>query len=104
VYKDEIFGPVISAMKITNDNLDALAKEANNTTYGLSASIWTSDIKRAHGLAARIRAGILWVNSHHMVDAGFPFGGVKQSGWGREMGYPGIEAYTELKSVAVNLN
>jgi len=103
VYRDEIFGPVISAMKITNDNLDALAREANNTPYGLSASIWTSDIKRAHGLISRIRAGIIWVNSHHMIDAAFPFGGVKQSGWGREMGLPGIEAYTELKSVAISL-
>ncbi|HEX7867756.1 MAG TPA: aldehyde dehydrogenase family protein [Variovorax sp.] len=104
VYRDEIFGPVISAMKITNQNLDELAKEANNTVYGLSASVWTSDVKRAHSLASRIRTGIVWVNSHHMIDAAFPFGGAKQSGWGREMGLPGIEAYTELKSVAVSLN
>ncbi len=104
VYREEIFGPVISAMKITNDNLDALAREANNTPYGLGASIWTRDIKRAHGLISRIQAGLVWVNSHHMIDAAFPFGGVKQSGWGREMGLPGIEAYTELKSVAISLN
>jgi phenylacetaldehyde dehydrogenase len=104
VYRDEIFGPVISAMRIADVNLDALAREANNTTYGLSASIWTGDVKRAHGLASRIRAGIVWVNSHHMVDAAFPFGGFKQSGWGREMGLAGIEAYTEMKSVAVSLN
>jgi phenylacetaldehyde dehydrogenase len=104
VYRDEIFGPVISAMKINSTNLDALAREANNTVYGLSASIWTSDVKRAHSFASRIRAGIIWVNSHHMIDAAFPFGGVKQSGWGREMGLAGIEAYTEMKSVAVSLN
>jgi phenylacetaldehyde dehydrogenase len=104
VYRDEIFGPVISAMKISNKNLDELAREANNTNYGLSASVWTKDLKNAHGLASRIHAGIVWVNSHHMIDAAFPFGGVKQSGWGREMGLPGIEAYTEMKSVAVCLN
>ena len=104
VYRDEIFGPVISAMKISNENLDQLAREANNTEYGLGASIWTRDIKRAHQLASRIRAGLIWVNAHHMIDAAFPFGGFKQSGWGREMGYPGIEVYTESKSVAVNLN
>jgi phenylacetaldehyde dehydrogenase len=103
VYRDEIFGPVISAMKISNEGLDALAREANNTMYGLSASIWTHDIKKAYGLASRIRAGVIWVNKHHMVDAAFPFGGFKQSGWGREMGYSGIELYTELKSVAVHL-
>lgn len=103
VYRDEIFGPVISAMKISGQNIDALAREANNTTYGLGASIWTQDVKRAHQLAARIRAGVVWINAHHNIDAAFPFGGFKQSGWGREMGKPGIDLYTELKSVAVNL-
>jgi phenylacetaldehyde dehydrogenase len=104
VYRDEIFGPVISAMKISNESLDQLAKEANNTIYGLGASIWTRDLKRAHQLASRIRAGLVWINAHHNIDAAFPFGGFKQSGWGREMGWPGIEVYTESKSVAVNLN
>lgn len=103
VYKEEIFGPVISAMKMTSDNIDALAREANNTQYGLAASIWTKDLSRAHKLAARIRAGIIWINSHNQSDANMPWGGYKQSGWGREMGKPAMEIYTEVKSVAVNL-
>ena len=81
------------------DHFDELAREANNTEYGLAASIWTKDLSIAHRLAARIRAGIIWVNNHNQSDANVPWGGVKQSGWGREMGKPAIELYTELKSV-----
>jgi phenylacetaldehyde dehydrogenase len=103
IYQQEIFGPVISAMKMNSDNLDALVREANNTTYGLAASVWTRDISLAHKLASRIRAGVVWVNDHNQTDAALPFGGYKQSGWGREMGLCGIETYTELKSVGVYL-
>ncbi|WP_108260050.1 aldehyde dehydrogenase family protein [Mangrovicoccus ximenensis] len=103
VYREEIFGPVISAMKITDETVTALAREANNTEYGLGASVWTKDLARAHKLAARIRAGIVWVNNHNQSDANFPWGGYKQSGWGREMGKSAIELYTETKSVAVYL-
>ncbi|WPJ98257.1 aldehyde dehydrogenase family protein [Pseudomonas putida] len=103
VYREEIFGPVISAMKISNQNLDDLAREANNTEYGLAASIWTQNITQAHALAARIRAGIIWINSHNQIDPSLPFGGFKESGIGREMGLSGLEHYTETKSVAVLL-
>ncbi|MCP2138617.1 phenylacetaldehyde dehydrogenase [Rhizobium sp. SLBN-94] len=103
VYKEEIFGPVISAMKITSDNLDALAREANNSQYGLGASIWTKDLARAHKLAAKIRAGIVWINNHNQSDANMPWGGFKESGWGREMGRPAVDLYTEVKSVAAFL-
>ncbi|WP_229002315.1 MULTISPECIES: aldehyde dehydrogenase family protein [Rhizobium/Agrobacterium group] len=103
VYREEIFGPVISAMKITSDNIDALAREANNTNYGLGASIWTKDLARAHKLAAKIKAGIVWINTHNQSDANMPWGGYKESGWGREMGKPALELYTEVKSVAAFL-
>lgn len=103
VYREEIFGPVISAMKMTSANVDALAREANNTTYGLAASIWTRDLQVAHKLAARIRAGIIWINNHNQSDANLPWGGFKQSGWGREMGKPAVDLYTEVKSVGVYL-
>jgi phenylacetaldehyde dehydrogenase len=104
IYNEEIFGPVISAMKISSENIDALAKEANNTTYGLAASIWTKDLTIAHRLASRIRAGIVWINNHNQRDANLPWGGFKQSGWGREMGKPAMELYTEVKSVAMYLS
>lgn len=103
VYKEEIFGPVISAMKMTTDNIDVLAREANNTQYGLSASIWTKDLSRAHRFASRIKAGIVWINTHNQSDANMPWGGYKQSGWGREMGKPAMDMYTEIKSVAAFL-
>jgi phenylacetaldehyde dehydrogenase len=103
VYREEIFGPVISAMKITTQNVEALAKEANNSVYGLGASIWTKDLSIAHKLAARIRAGIIWINNHNQSDANLPWGGFKQSGWGREMGKPAVDLYTEVKSVGVFL-
>ncbi|RJS92924.1 aldehyde dehydrogenase [Salinisphaera sp. Q1T1-3] len=104
VYKEEIFGPVISAMKMTTEHLDELAREANNTPYGLAASIWTKDLTVAHRLAARIRAGTVWINAHNMIDPAMPWGGFKQSGWGREMGEAALDVYTETKTVAMKLD
>lgn len=103
IYREEIFGPVISAMKITSDNIDELAREGNNSSFGLAASIWTKDLSRAHRLAARLRAGVVWINTHNQGDANMPWGGYKQSGWGRERGREAIDTYTETKAVAAFL-
>ncbi len=103
VVREEIFGPVLCAMKFTDQDLDGIARLANDTEYGLAASIWTRDISTAHRLARKIRAGSVRINTAGTVDAALPLGGYKQSGWGRENGREGIEIYTEVKSVTVGL-
>ena len=103
VVREEIFGPVICAMPFDDDDLTRIAAEANATPYGLGASIWTRDIGVAHKLARKIKAGTVWINSHLPNDVALPFGGYKQSGWGREMGREALELYTEVKAVAANL-
>lgn len=103
VVREEIFGPVVCAMPFDDDDLERIAREANATSYGLAASIWTRDIGVAHKLARRIKAGSVWINVHNFNDVALPFGGYKQSGWGREMGYEAIELYTETKAVAARL-
>ena len=101
--KEEIFGPVVCAQPFSDESLEKIAHEANNTNFGLAASVWTKDISAAHKLAAKIRAGTVWINCHNIFDASLPFGGYKESGWGREMGHEVIKNYTELKAVTVNL-
>jgi phenylacetaldehyde dehydrogenase len=103
VVREEIFGPVVAAMPFEDDDLDAIARRANDTTYGLSAYIWSQDVSKVHGLASRIRAGYIQVNGGASLDPAVPFGGYKQSGWGRESGAEGVEAYLETKSVCVRL-
>jgi acyl-CoA reductase-like NAD-dependent aldehyde dehydrogenase len=101
--REEIFGPVLCAMKFNDTDLEAIARLANDTDYGLAASIWTRDISTAHKLAKKIRAGSVRINTAGTVDPSMPLGGYKQSGWGRENGREGTEIYTEVKSVTVGL-
>jgi betaine-aldehyde dehydrogenase len=102
VAQEEIFGPVVSVITF-KDEADLL-QQANETIYGLSAGIWTRDIVRAHRFAKEIKAGVVWINTYNMFNAASPFGGYKQSGYGREMGKQALELYTQTKSVWVDLS
>jgi len=97
--REEIFGPVLVAQRF--DELDDVVRAANDTPYGLGASIWTNNLSAAHRLIPRIKAGTVWVNCHNMIDPNMPFGGFKQSGFGREHGRAAVELYTEMKSVCM---
>ena len=101
IVREEIFGPVVVAAPFSD--LDEIAAAANDTEYGLGAGIWTKDISKAHALAKKIRAGTVWINCYNVFDASLPFGGYKQSGWGREMGHEALEAYAEVKAVTAQL-
>ena len=103
VIREEIFGPVLCAMRFDDDDLDEIAKEANRTMYGLAGSVWTRDLSIAHQMVRKIRAGTVGVNVHSSIDPALPFGGFKQSGWGREKGREVIDLYTEVKSVVMAL-
>ncbi|MFE7718529.1 aldehyde dehydrogenase family protein [Nocardia rhizosphaerihabitans] len=97
VYREEIFGPVVVATPFNAK--DGVAAAANDTPFGLAASVWTRDVSKAHRTARQIKAGTVWINTHNAFDAALPFGGYKQSGWGRELGTAAIDAYTEQKSI-----
>lgn len=101
IAQEEIFGPVLAAMKFQNE--DEAVAIANGTIYGLVSAVWTKDIQRAHRLAREIRAGVVWINTYNGFDSASPFGGYKQSGFGREQGMHALESYTQVKSVWVAL-
>ncbi len=101
VIQEEIFGPVVCAEPFTD--LEDVITKANDSIFGLAAAIWTKDINKAHRIAAQLRAGTVWINCHNIFDAALPFGGYKQSGWGREMGHDALELYTEVKAVCAQL-
>jgi phenylacetaldehyde dehydrogenase len=103
VVREEIFGPVVCAESFSDADLDRVAREANNSIYGLAASVWTRDLSTAHKMARRIQAGTVWINCHNVFDASLPFGGYKQSGWGREMGEEVLHNYTQVKAVTAAL-
>ena len=101
VAREEIFGPVLAVIPF--DDLEQAARIADETEFGLAAGIWTRDLQKAHTLARRVRAGTVWINTYNRFDAASPYGGTKQSGFGRENGRAVLDELTQLKSVWVSL-
>jgi aldehyde dehydrogenase (NAD+) len=102
IAREEIFGPVLATLEFAD--VDEAIARANDSMYGLAAAVWTRDIKKAHYVARRLQAGTVWVNTYNVYDTAMPFGGYKQSGFGRELGQHALDAYTQTKSVFVDLN
>ena len=102
IAREEIFGPVLAAIEF--GDLDEAIARANDSSYGLAAAVWTKDIKKAHYVARKLQAGTVWINTYNVYDTAAPFGGYKQSGFGREMSMHALEHYTQVKSVWVDLN
>jgi phenylacetaldehyde dehydrogenase len=102
VVREEIFGPVVVAMPF--DDPEEILPRANDSDYGLAAAVWTRDISKAHRTAEYLRAGTVWINCYNIFDAALPFGGYKQSGWGREMGHDALNLYTQTKAICTRLS
>jgi phenylacetaldehyde dehydrogenase len=102
VVREEIFGPVVVAMPF--DDPEEILPRANDSEYGLAAAVWTRDIGKAHRTAEYLRAGTVWINCYNIFDAALPFGGYKQSGWGREMGHDALNLYTQTKAICARLS
>jgi aldehyde dehydrogenase (NAD+) len=101
IAQEEIFGPVLSVL--TFDDIDEVIEQANNNPYGLASAVWTRDVKKAHIVSRRLKAGTVWINTYGLMDASLPFGGYKSSGFGRELGAHAVEHYTEMKTVWLNM-
>jgi len=101
VVREEVFGPVLAAMPF--DDVEDAIRQANDTPFGLAASVWSNDLRAVHRIVPRLKAGTVWVNTHNMLDANLPFGGYKQSGFGRDLGRAAVESYTESKSVCMSV-
>jgi acyl-CoA reductase-like NAD-dependent aldehyde dehydrogenase len=99
--REEIFGPVVCVTPFRS--VDEVVVAANDTAYGLAAGLFTNDLNRAHTIAQQLRAGTVWINCYAHVDPTQPFGGYKQSGWGREFGPDALEPFLEVKSVQIAL-
>ena len=99
IAREEIFGPVMSVLKF--DEIDEVLERANRTPYGLAAAVWTRDMRKAHRMAAELKAGTVWINCYDALDVAAPFGGYKQSGLGRELGEAALANYIETKTVTM---
>jgi phenylacetaldehyde dehydrogenase len=101
VVREEVFGPVLAAMPF--DDVEDVIRQTNDSPYGLTASVWSNNLSAVHRIVPRLKAGTVWVNTHNMLDANLPFGGYKQSGFGRDLGRAAVESYTEVKSVCMSV-
>jgi phenylacetaldehyde dehydrogenase len=101
IVQEEIFGPVVAAMPF--DDPEEVSLRADDNVYGLAAGVWTKDISKAHRMAEQLKTGTVWINCYNIFDAALPFGGYKQSGWGREMGQDVLQLYTQTKAVCTRI-